>query len=63
MLIGLNAEWYAKYPRSGFHFFNDYAEWLQVDKVGHAFSAYSGSRASMEAMEMGRAFRENNAYG
>jgi Predicted periplasmic lipoprotein (DUF2279) len=47
-LIGLNAEWYAKYPRSGFHFFNDDAEWLQVDKVGHAYSAYSESRGSME---------------
>jgi len=49
LLIGLNAEWYAKYPRSGFHFFNDDAEWLQVDKVGHAYSAYTESRASMEA--------------
>ncbi len=48
MLIGLNAAWYAQYPKSGFHFFNDKAEWLQVDKVGHTFSAYSGSRASME---------------
>jgi len=47
-LIGLNAEWYSQYPRSGFHFFNDDAEWLQVDKVGHAYSAYSESRASME---------------
>ena len=47
-LVGLNAEWYAKYPRSGFHFFNDDAEWLQVDKVGHVYSAYSESRASME---------------
>jgi Predicted periplasmic lipoprotein (DUF2279) len=49
LLIGLNAEWYAKYPRSGFHFFNDNAEWLQVDKVGHIYSAYTESRASMEA--------------
>jgi Predicted periplasmic lipoprotein (DUF2279) len=49
LLIGLNAEWYAKYPRSGFHFFNDNAEWLQVDKVGHVYSAYTESRASMEA--------------
>jgi hypothetical protein len=47
-LIALNALWYAKYPRSSFHFFNDDAEWLQVDKVGHAYSAYSESRASME---------------
>ncbi|MGH2647156.1 MAG: DUF2279 domain-containing protein [Ginsengibacter sp.] len=49
LLVGLNAEWYAKYPRSGFHFFNDNAEWLQVDKVGHFYSAYTESRASMEA--------------
>jgi hypothetical protein len=48
-LIGLNAIWYAKYPRSGFHFFNDDAEWLQVDKVGHLYSAYTESRATMEA--------------
>ena len=47
-LIGLNAVWYSKYPRSGFHFFNDNAEWLQVDKVGHTYSAYSESRATME---------------
>ncbi len=49
LLVGLNAEWYAKYPRSAFHFFNDNAEWLQVDKVGHTYSAYTESRASMEA--------------
>jgi hypothetical protein len=48
-LIGLNALWYAKYPRSGFHFFNDNNEWQQIDKAGHIFSAYTDSRASMEA--------------
>jgi uncharacterized protein YfiM (DUF2279 family) len=48
-LVGLNAIWYSKYPRSGFHFFNDDAEWQQVDKVGHIFSAYTESRATMEA--------------
>ena len=47
-LIGLNALWYAKYPRSGFHFFNDDAEWLQMDKAGHVYSAYLESNASME---------------
>ena len=48
ILIGLNAAWYANYPRSSFHFFNDNGEWLQVDKVGHFYSAYIESRASME---------------
>ena len=39
-LIGLNQVWYADYPRSNFHFINDNAEWLQMDKVGHVFSSY-----------------------
>jgi hypothetical protein len=32
--------WYSQYPQSKFHFFNDGNEWLQMDKVGHAFSSY-----------------------
>lgn len=48
VLAGLNAAWYADYPRSGFHFFNDNAEWLQVDKVGHMYGAYIESSTSME---------------
>lgn len=48
VMIGLNAAWYANYPRSSFHFFDDNKEWLQVDKVGHLYSAYIESRASME---------------
>jgi len=47
-MIGLNAAWYANYPRSSFHFFNDNAEWLQVDKAGHAYSAYIESYGSYE---------------
>jgi hypothetical protein len=38
---GLYFLWYRKHPRSHFHFFNDNAEWLQVDKVGHATTAYN----------------------
>lgn len=47
-LVALNELWYANYPRSAFHFFNDDKEWQQMDKVGHAYSAYSESGASME---------------
>jgi len=32
--------WYADYPQSDFHFFDDSREWEQVDKVGHFFTAY-----------------------
>jgi uncharacterized protein YfiM (DUF2279 family) len=47
-MIGLNAAWYKNYPRSSFHTFNDNKEWLQVDKVGHMYSAYIESYGSME---------------
>ncbi|MBK9459281.1 MAG: DUF2279 domain-containing protein [Chitinophagales bacterium] len=33
--------WYAQYPQTSFHFFNDNSGWLQIDKVGHAWTAYS----------------------
>ena len=39
--IGLNYLWYKKFPHSKFHYFNDNGEWLQVDKVGHATTAYN----------------------
>jgi hypothetical protein len=39
--FGLQYLWYKKFPHSSFHFFNDNAEWLNVDKVGHATTAYN----------------------
>ena len=44
-LLLLDKAWYKQYPKTGFHTFNDSREWLQVDKVGHAWSAYHISRA------------------
>jgi hypothetical protein len=38
---GLYFLWYRKHPKSHFHFFNDNAEWLQMDKIGHATTAYN----------------------
>jgi hypothetical protein len=45
-LILLNNAWYKNYPRSSFHTFNDSKEWLQMDKVGHGWTAYTTGRAS-----------------
>lgn len=45
-MYGLNKAWYADFPRSSFHFYNDIKEWQQVDKVGHAWSAYWGAQLS-----------------
>jgi uncharacterized protein YfiM (DUF2279 family) len=48
VMVGLYSAWYKDYPQSGFHSFNDWPEWKQVDKVGHLYAAYIESRASME---------------
>lgn len=42
--VFLSQAWYKDYPRSSFHTFNDGGEWQQVDKVGHAWTAYHTSR-------------------
>ena len=49
-LLGLNQLWYADYPRSKFHFINDNNEWLQMDKVGHMYSAYHLGRFGAEML-------------
>lgn len=47
-MVGLYAAWYKDYPQTNFHSFNDFHEWMQMDKIGHAYSAYAESKASME---------------
>ncbi len=49
--IALNKTWYANYPRSSFHFFNDNNEWEQMDKLGHCWTAYSIGRISAQSWE------------
>lgn len=40
----LNNTWYANYPKAKFHLYNDWKEWQQMDKLGHAWSTYQISR-------------------
>lgn len=47
-MVGLYQAWYKDYPQSKFHSFDDIKEWKQVDKIGHVYSAYAESKASME---------------
>ncbi|HYV95420.1 MAG TPA: DUF2279 domain-containing protein [Chitinophagales bacterium] len=49
-LIGLNQLWYADYPHTSFHFFNDNNEWLQMDKVGHVYTSYFESVWTTDAL-------------
>jgi Predicted periplasmic lipoprotein (DUF2279) len=63
-LVGLNQLWYADFPRSNFHFINDNADWLQMDKAGHVFSAYHIGRASSEMLQWsGVGKKKQLAYG
>lgn len=39
-LVLLNEYWYKNYAKTQFHFFNDNAEWMQMDKAGHVFNSY-----------------------
>jgi uncharacterized protein YfiM (DUF2279 family) len=42
----LSQAWYKDYPRSSFHSFNDAGEWMQMDKIGHAWTAYNTGKAT-----------------
>jgi hypothetical protein len=44
--IALNKAWYADYPRTSFHTFNDGKEWNQMDKAGHIWTTYQLGRIS-----------------
>lgn len=47
--VGLYHAWYADFDRAGFRSFNDWPEWNQMDKAGHAFTAYIFSRYTFAA--------------
>ena len=44
MMVTLDQAWYVDFKRGPFHFYQDGDEWLQVDKVGHAWTSYHGAR-------------------
>lgn len=63
-LIGLNQLWYADYPKSDFHFINDNAEWMQMDKLGHFYTCYHIGRFGAEALNWSGASKKNQLiYG
>jgi len=63
-LIGLNALWYSDYERSKFHTINDLNEWMQMDKVGHAFSSYQLGRLGTDVLNWsGVSKKEQLIYG
>ena len=57
----LNNVWYAQYPRSRFHLFDE-GEWMQMDKAGHVISAYQGSKWVYSAMRWSGMKNRNAAW-
>jgi hypothetical protein len=45
-MYGLSEAWYRDQQSGAFHFFNDGPQWKQMDKLGHAYSAYQISFAA-----------------
>ena len=63
-LIGLNQLWYKEYERSSFKVVDDSNEWLQMDKFGHAFSAYHLGRLTGNSLRWaGDSQRNQVLYG
>jgi hypothetical protein len=49
-LTVLSQAWYDDYEKSDFHFINDNAQWLQMDKAGHVYASYHLSRFGSELL-------------
>lgn len=63
-LVGLNQLWYNDYEKSDFHFKNDNAHWLQMDKAGHVYSSYHLGRFSAELLDWsGGSKKDQLIYG
>ena len=50
-LLTLNHLWYKNTERQSFRFFNDNAEWKQVDKAGHFYASFNLSYATASALK------------
>ena len=48
-LIALRTLWYSKETQSSFHLFDDSRNWMQMDKLGHAYSSYQLTREISQA--------------
>lgn len=60
--ISLYSLWYKDYPKSSFHFFNDFPEYLQVDKVSHMWGAYTGGNMSMQMWKWAGASKQKYVW-
>jgi hypothetical protein len=53
-LYVLSKTWYSESAKTRFHFFNDNAEWRQLDKAGHFWGAFHEGRLGIDALRAAR---------
>ena len=61
-ISALYGVWYSQNANSTFHFFNDYGNWGNVDKYGHAYSSYQLSRTSGNLYRWSGMSHRNSAW-
>ena len=59
IMSGLAATWYSNYATEGFHFFDDSPEWMGMDKIGHAITAYYIASYTAELCDWAGMSRKN----
>lgn len=57
---GLYYLWYADYPQTRFHFFNDFDEWNGMDKIGHATTTYYIGYLGAQTLQWGGLTRKQS---
>jgi uncharacterized protein YfiM (DUF2279 family) len=63
-LVGLDQLWYSDFDRSKFHTVNDNNEWLQMDKMGHVFTAYQLGSVGADVLKWSGVNKKNQLlYG
>ncbi len=58
-MVGLQSYWYSDYPQSKFHFINDNADWLQMDKLGHIYTSYQLGNFGRDALKWSGVSQKN----
>ena len=58
----LDRAWYAQYPRTALHGFNDWYHWRQMDKMGHAWTTYNQAQLVTELYQWSGLGPRTSAY-
>lgn len=61
-IVALNQVWYEGFEKTKMHSFDDSREWMQMDKMGHAFTAYHLSQQTAKLYRWTGVNRSTSAW-